>query len=395
MENDPSPLAFQAPPSHIEIEESSPCGRSLRSRKGYLKGDKVFCEIPAVSVACADTTTRHCSFCQRSLLSVTEAGLPAFLNKRGDLWPVSEQEIRECTDCGTAFCSAACYRSACDTFHGIECKALPVLTAARKWLSENKPHGYNFSNAILLCLRMAAIVLQAREAGKSTEEVARTTANPLVPAEDSALPFGGYSQEAAPLYLERLRHYTNVIQDVLDAYAKATRIDDPGLLQVTGPTLLSLLRRALCNAVSFANSPKHVFFQSMKAEIASRPPSAINELTSLAGSERDETVGIVEGVGLYPLASLINHACRPNVGVNAVVTPDHSITVVCVRHMRPNSVLGLSYLALNPSVPQNPYLLCTPPNSLAQRRHRLKSRWGFECKCTECMQEMCVASFVV
>ncbi|KAJ3252438.1 hypothetical protein HK103_001557 [Boothiomyces macroporosus] len=76
----------------------------------------------------------------------------------------------------------------------------------------------------------------------------------------------------------------------------------------------------------------------------------------------------LKGVGLYHIASIISHSCRPNV------------------EFRFNDNSELSIVALTDLTRETELLACYVPMT-ADRRNAIKTRYGFECKCDLCKSE--------
>ncbi|KAJ3310865.1 hypothetical protein HDV04_004558 [Boothiomyces sp. JEL0838] len=76
----------------------------------------------------------------------------------------------------------------------------------------------------------------------------------------------------------------------------------------------------------------------------------------------------LKGVGLYHIASIVSHSCRPNV------------------EFRFNDNSELSIVALTDLARETELLACYVPMA-GDRRNAIKARYGFECKCDLCKSE--------
>eukprot|EP00756_Hemistasia_phaeocysticola_P066852 Hpha_TRINITY_DN9542_c0_g2::TRINITY_DN9542_c0_g2_i1::g.114791::m.114791 len=367
----------------------SDLARGLQCREGLLRGETVFDEKPQVSVAEPGKEFRCCDYCQRSLLSSAEcASLPASLRKRSDLWPLGADAPVRCGSCAAEWCSRECEEQARVRYHEVECgEAFGELSRFSVETSAGQAVGTGYSGPFRLALRMLATVAAAVRSG-GWEEACRATAHPTAgEAEGEMDVFRGYSAEAPPGLDPRFADHAQSLERVvaaLGARAKCEGVPQMGeLLQVGSARWSHLVGVALCNCLSFACNPKHIFFRNLEAEGSSTLLSSL-----LTPSERGEREGEVRGVGLYPVTSLVNHGCRPTCGVNAVAHADHGIRIVCVSHVPPAVELRLNYLEINCSPPPNPRLLCTNQNSRSMRRARLQRRWGFDCDCPECAAQL-------
>eukprot|EP01062_Namystynia_karyoxenos_P032933 TRINITY_DN24256_c0_g1_i1.p1 TRINITY_DN24256_c0_g1~~TRINITY_DN24256_c0_g1_i1.p1 ORF type:complete len:705 (+),score=135.88 TRINITY_DN24256_c0_g1_i1:63-2117(+) len=385
-------------------------GRGVRCSKGILHGETVFEERPVLSVADpsrpADAVS--CAHCQRSLLRCGDcASLPRFLRQRDELWPLGGPAIPCEHDCGDTWCSEHCRAAARDTYHAVECGAAAALREFASGASRCRPGGADYAAPLRLALRMIAALAQAT-AARSWPEACAATRHPAGGEGDDApsgedIPYGAYSSSLPPAFAESFPAYSGLFAAALgaiaaqvpDAVAPAVPLRsllDPATVQsaADGP-LRRVLGVAFCNCLGFASVPKHVFFRNLRdaeaAAAAAGSAPALSIFDSLTPSERGEREGEVCGVGLYPMASLMNHSCRANCVINAAATPDHEIRVVCATHAPPGAALCINYLGLNAAPPPNPRLLCTPQRTRCMRRARLRRRWGFDCRCTACEAE--------
>ena len=365
-------------PDTIRVEHSDDSGRGLHTVSDIKQGDIVVEEAPIVS--CSVSGGEHaCTHCQRSLLRISDVELPGFLTKEEKytkLWPTGAEEVIVC-DCGERFCSKQCSTAAHRAYHSLECKVVPQLQALRGWLRDNKGDGFDYSDAVLLAIRMVLIEVQATDP-----------------------PFKGFSA-AMPIHFEsHLKFYSPQIDAVLSSIEPSCTHN---ALQTSSEEFQHIFRVALTNSMGFAKAPKHIFFTKVQTLISASlfednetaAGGALDPMTLLTPAERGETEGLVKGVGLYSMLSLINHACLPSCGVNAVATNDHNLRVVCLRPISAGSQITLSYLQLNPDVPDNEKLLCRQQDGILLRRNRLRSHWGFRCGCAHCTAQSEVISSCV
>ncbi|KAG5176750.1 hypothetical protein JKP88DRAFT_249267, partial [Tribonema minus] len=87
----------------------------------------------------------------------------------------------------------------------------------------------------------------------------------------------------------------------------------------------------------------------------------------------DDRSSSIRGLGLFPLASMLNHSCIPNVALCFSFGTEHNVPVLTFRALRNISAgeeLCYSYVDLY--------------QTTAQRRHMLQAAYHFTCGCVRC-----------
>eukprot|EP01063_Lacrimia_lanifica_P040631 TRINITY_DN9298_c0_g1_i1.p1 TRINITY_DN9298_c0_g1~~TRINITY_DN9298_c0_g1_i1.p1 ORF type:complete len:592 (+),score=176.83 TRINITY_DN9298_c0_g1_i1:173-1948(+) len=359
-------------PEGVELATEDGVGRHVKTQKALAQGDVVMHDTPLVSCATPPEKVGApapptCWHCQRALTTIGSMQLPKFLtdDRYKKLWPNDAAAMETCKCCGATYCSAACRKASRAQYHGVECGMMSEVRELFDWLRDNRGANFDYTAAVLLAVRMFLMIQQDPAAAERFDTYERVE----------------------PLQLDaRLDHYAPALNKCLAACGAS--VDDPAFR--------SALLVALTNSMTFVCSPKHVFFDRVQKQMsATVSETQIDPLALLTPSERGEVEGLTEGVGLYPLLSMVNHSCLPTCGINAVATEDHTLRLVGLRATPAGGPVTISYLAMNPDVPDNDKLLHKEKYSILYRRGQLMPHWRFDCRCTLCCEQMDVIKAMV
>ena len=365
------------PPTVRLAEEHG--GRGLRTATEVAPGDTVLedtplvsCRLPASATLAADAArpgprrTPACDHCQKPAASMDDVEIPGYLrrDKRyASLWPCGATLPAACpAGCGAAYCGDGCRAAAFAAYHSVECAQRAGVDELNASVAQDKGDGFECGPAVVLAVRLAFYSAAAQRAGRGGKQLAAFA-------------------EERPVFFDA----------VLALHGAAMRAALRNVPEVDEAALQSLLAVSLTNSVTFASSPKHLFYKRVREQTSAtlEDDAALDPLTLMSRAERGELEGLTEGVGLYPLMSAANHACVPSCGVNAVATADHALRLVNIGAdaLPSGASVTLSYLTVNPDTPENDKLLCRAENSLVTRRRTLREHWRFECACDLCTRQ--------
>jgi hypothetical protein len=89
----------------------------------------------------------------------------------------------------------------------------------------------------------------------------------------------------------------------------------------------------------------------------------------------DEYLPQIEGTGLYPMMSLLNHDCNPNTSME-FLADCNVVSLVATRDIHMHEELSIAYV---------------PTEGSIEERHDGLLEYGFLCQCHTCETEMTMA----
>lgn len=102
----------------------------------------------------------------------------------------------------------------------------------------------------------------------------------------------------------------------------------------------------------------------------------LNNVNFTAYLENNENMGLklsyppsLEAVGLFPLGSLLNHSCEPNVGIGTPVFNTKMVSFVALKPIKEGDELVASY---------------STETDIVKRREFLYHNYYFWCRCPKC-----------
>lgn len=117
-------------------------------------------------------------------------------------------------------------------------------------------------------------------------------------------------------------------------------------------------------------------------------------VASVRDANAEESARSSEGMGLFSMASLLNHSCAPNVGLRRTVT--HRTQFVAVRHIAEGDELTIDYLGVEdlgdvtggrPVNIEDEEEVLTVLERFAERQARMKEAHHCFCHCDLCMRD--------
>jgi hypothetical protein len=376
-------------PSSLKLNVSSTAGRLLVASTNFSAGDILLEEAPLIAVGPPHRTSEsgeqpYCSSCFRAVPST-----PMFT----------------CTDCSALYCSPECRQKDLARGHDLVCGALS--TPLDTWCSD---YGRNFPR---VAARLLAKSLSEGQDFAGLWGAVNALVSVSVPADEDMLP--GEWRIPYELLRESFRPRMGGAVDSffsvafnVRAYARLM-----GTLRLNSFTLQCPLpaqsQGGADTAVERAQNGARAVIElptRHSATASAQPAPAPQEATACAsrpsldaataaaagccgdgsplsggggcgsGLPPADSAPPDRGTALYGAASLVNHACDPNLDV--VIGPEARIYLRARRTIAAGEDLSIAYLD------------CSAP--VAERRMRLQHSYGFTCECRLCLQQLAEAA---
>eukprot|EP01114_Cavostelium_apophysatum_P020688 TRINITY_DN7001_c0_g1_i2.p1 TRINITY_DN7001_c0_g1~~TRINITY_DN7001_c0_g1_i2.p1 ORF type:complete len:403 (-),score=46.79 TRINITY_DN7001_c0_g1_i2:121-1329(-) len=327
----------------VEVKKVEGKGRGMFATKPISKGEAVFFEEPFISLDYSAKSNEYCHNCYKPFRDIDyiERGQPfiskkefekiapaEFLDNMRKGYKMTPIQKTRCPECETTYCSDRCLRKAREIYHQIEC--LPHFRGLKEELQKSLAfHPF--------LLRIASALYQQQ----------------IYPPTNPGL-----------LVQEKLNHLCFKptekpwSKEYLDALVSIQKLLPPDTSVATLENLDRVHSTISLNSITITTSTLGI--------------TAINKSGEMfVKATTDEQNAVVRAVGVFALASYMNHSCDANV---VIKLGNHGsyLGFTADRDLKRGDELFCNYVSSS--------------DTREERRKRLFEHYQFLCECPKCLR---------
>ncbi|XP_062716814.1 SET and MYND domain-containing protein 4 [Aedes albopictus] len=310
----------------LELKEDDQFGRHLVTNRNLSVGDIVIEEAPFSSLLVSDRRYMHCDYCHDD----------QFLT------------LIPCKSCTvTMFCSTNCQQKAVDTYHRIECSVI-------------KDMHFLFTKVILMALRTTTTAISTfdynlKELRLHVESIDEKSMNPFKLDWSSIDSKQVYSTIHILATNQSLRSASDLVQRSVYAIIMSELL------------FRNTELGKLCDDQESHDLIRTLLFRHAQASPVSMHSTMFMEYTP---KEYEKYSPLKVGCGSFPILSMINHSCAPN--LERMTLPNGNVMALVNRPIKKGGQLFDNY----------GYHHCL--ESLEKRQNGLFEQYSFRCQCEAC-----------
>ncbi|XP_077293584.1 SET and MYND domain containing, class 5 [Arctopsyche grandis] len=350
-------------------------GKGLFATRAFREGDVILEELPFISCQFSwnkDYKYLSCDHCMRPLETAEQnvrrlAAEPAIILPHPQCCTTSLQNITQCENCDTKYCSNNCREIAYNLYHRTLCHssndtAHPLEQLVEAWKQVHFPPE---TATIMLIIRILAMIHQSSEPDitcTKLNQFCHRTVN-----EDAQL--------VHKLLGDQFIGNLEMLREMAAQVISGTHVNQ----YLTEKGFSSLMALIGTNGQGIGTSPmaqwvNNVSRLNLPAAEKNKLDLYIDKLYDDIEKEAGSFLN-TEGSGIYSLQSICNHSCIPN-AEPSFPYGNHCLQLKAVTDIKPGDEILISYLDE-----------CMLTRSKHSRQKELASNYLFTCNCARCASE--------